>query len=64
MGRALEGVEREKADARKLANLKQNSTDVDQGPAREEEGRSRDAVGQTLGCSGKNAPTIPKKYFP
>jgi hypothetical protein len=42
-----------KARKRKLTNLKQNSTDKENFPEREERGQVRDIIGKSVGVSGK-----------
>lgn len=49
----LKEIESERAKRRKEANLKQNSTDTENFPARENKGEARDLAAQKVGISGR-----------
>ena len=53
MGLKKKSILDKKAQKRKLTNLKQNSTDKENFPEREEKGQVRDIIGKNVGVSGK-----------
>lgn len=58
-GRQLERIESVKADERKLSNLKQNASDVERVPLRED-GKTRDIVASNFSISGRQYDNMKK----